>query len=74
MTTNHSELNRLVLDIEAQEASLVRIIATARACRNLGKRRQAREAIAAGKRCRSTLTQWSNRLVYFAARPELILA
>lgn len=74
MTTTHSELNRLALDIEAYQASLAGIITTARACRRLGKRRQAREAIAAGKRCRSTLAQWQNRLVYFAARPGLILA
>lgn len=74
MTTTHSELNRLAQDIERYQKGLAATIQTARTCRNQGKRRQAREAIALGKRHRSTIAQWHNRLVYFAANPSLIKA
>jgi hypothetical protein len=78
----HNELNRIARDVEELKAELARALDCARINRAFAKtsasnspaffRRQARAAIAGGKRARSTLTLRWNALLYYANRPELI--
>ena len=84
MTTTTSELNRLAREYELAAKATSDAATHARHCLRLARsgtsntpaffRRIARQAIAQGKRSRTTAALRMNELTYFAARPELITA
>lgn len=84
MTMTHSELSRLAREHDLAAKAASDAAAHARHCLRLARsstsntraffRRIARQAIAQGKRSRTTSTLRLNELSYFAARPELITA
>jgi hypothetical protein len=68
----HAHLNYIASQIAPLETAITHAVTSARINRAFKNRRQARLALAIGKRHRTTLARSMSLLTYYAANPALI--